>query len=232
MTEYIKHTHIGFTLLYFKMAVIPLVPETKMVDVDKLISFGKLSVWKVTWFVLTTTSTPLILFRVFGTDHMTWLTSIYTRLSGTLSLFLSLSPILTYRDSTHSLSHILTSKDGTLSVSLCLSLSLSLFISTTRISLTLPVSKTQLNTCIMGAYTFCNLFLSGYAFSVRLVPGPKTASEISSNPERDKQPTWKKTRFSKNTLLYFCILIPRMKYLVNIHFIVYWTLLIFCLSPL
>ena len=30
--------NIGFTLLYFKMAVIPLVPETKMVDVVKLMS--------------------------------------------------------------------------------------------------------------------------------------------------------------------------------------------------
>ncbi len=39
---------IGFTLLYFKMAVIPLVPETKMVDVGKLISLGNLLVRKVT----------------------------------------------------------------------------------------------------------------------------------------------------------------------------------------
>ena len=30
--------YIGFTLLYFKMAVISLVPETKIVDVGKLIS--------------------------------------------------------------------------------------------------------------------------------------------------------------------------------------------------
>ena len=28
-----KHTVIGFTLLYFKMALMPLIPETKMVDV-------------------------------------------------------------------------------------------------------------------------------------------------------------------------------------------------------
>ena len=38
----------GFTLLYFKMAVIPLVPETKMVDVGKLISLRNLLVRKVT----------------------------------------------------------------------------------------------------------------------------------------------------------------------------------------
>ena len=31
---------IGFTLLYLKMAVMPLVPETKMTDVGKLISLG------------------------------------------------------------------------------------------------------------------------------------------------------------------------------------------------
>ena len=39
---------MGFTLLYFKMAVMPLVPETKMVDVGKLISFSNLLVRKVT----------------------------------------------------------------------------------------------------------------------------------------------------------------------------------------
>ena len=33
---------IGFTLLYFKMAVIPLVPETNMADVGKLINLGDL----------------------------------------------------------------------------------------------------------------------------------------------------------------------------------------------
>ena len=53
--------------------------------------------------------------------------------------------------------------------------------------------KTQLNTRNVGAYTFCNLFLSCSAFSVRLFPVSNTASEISLNPERDKQPTWEKT---------------------------------------
>ena len=107
----------------------------------------------------------------------------------------------------------------------------SLFLLTSRNSLTLPVSKTQLNTRNMGAHTFCNLFLYCSALFVRLVPAANTASEISSNPERDKQPTWEKTRSSSDTLLYFCILIPRMKYLVNIHFIVIRTLLISSLSP-
>ena len=38
------------------MAVMPLVPETKMVDIGKLISHGNLLIRKVTGFVLTTTS--------------------------------------------------------------------------------------------------------------------------------------------------------------------------------
>ena len=49
----------------------PLVPETKMVDVGKLISLGNLLVRKVSWLVLTTTSTTLILSRTFGADRMT-----------------------------------------------------------------------------------------------------------------------------------------------------------------
>ena len=53
------------------MAVIPLVPETKMVDVGKLISLENLLVREVMGFVLTTTSAPLILSRAFGADHMT-----------------------------------------------------------------------------------------------------------------------------------------------------------------
>ena len=56
---------IGFILLYFKMAVMPLVSETKMVDVGKLISLGILLVRKVTWLVLTTTSVTWIFVRWF-----------------------------------------------------------------------------------------------------------------------------------------------------------------------
>ena len=113
-----------------------------------------------------------------------------------------------FSSSKNSFSHILTYRDSTFSF----------FISTSKKSLTLPVSKTQLNTRNMGAYTFCHLFLTCSALSVRLFPASNTASEISSNPVRDKQPTWERTRSSKNTLLYFYILIPRMKYLINIHF--------------
>ena len=53
------------------MAVMPLVPETKMADVGKLISPGNLLTRKTTWVVLTTTSATSILSRVFGAYCMT-----------------------------------------------------------------------------------------------------------------------------------------------------------------
>ena len=68
------------------MAVIPLVPETKMMDVGKLISLGNLLVRKVTWFVPTTTPAPYFLSRAFGADHMTRIADIYSRLPRTHSL--------------------------------------------------------------------------------------------------------------------------------------------------
>ena len=58
-----------------------------MVDVGKLISLEDLLVRKVTWFVLTTTSTPLILSRAFEADHMTRIAYGYSRLPRTLSHF-------------------------------------------------------------------------------------------------------------------------------------------------
>ena len=101
-----KQETISFTLLYFKMAVISLVPETKMVDVSKLISLKNLLARKVPWFVLTTTSAPLILFRAFGADHMRRIAYIYTRLPRIHSLTfwlpqtaLSLSSFSTSRNS-------------------------------------------------------------------------------------------------------------------------------------
>ena len=62
---------IGFTLLYFKRAVMPLVSETKMADVGKLISLGHLLARKTTWLMLTTASATSILSRVFGAYCMT-----------------------------------------------------------------------------------------------------------------------------------------------------------------
>ena len=67
------------------MAVMPLVPETKMADVGKLISLRNILVWKVTWLVLTTTSATLILSSDFGADCMTRIAYIYSRLSRTHS---------------------------------------------------------------------------------------------------------------------------------------------------
>ena len=160
-----------------------------MVDVGKLISLENLLVGKVTWFVLSTTSAPLILSSAFGANHMIRMAYIYPHLPRT-----------------HSLTFWLP--ETALSFS----------------SFRLPETawpchfvKTQLNTRNMGAYTFYDLFLSCSAFSVWLVPVSKTASEISSNPERDKQPTWEKTRSSWNTLLYFCTLIPRIHTVTYTH---------------
>ena len=86
---------IGFTLLYFKMAVMPLVPEAKMADVGKLISRGNLLDRKTAWLVLTTTSATAILSRVFGAYCMTRIVCKYSHLP-TLILF----HIFTYRGNT------------------------------------------------------------------------------------------------------------------------------------
>ena len=154
------------------MAVIPLVPETKMADVSKLISLRNLLVRKVTWFVLTTTSATLILSRAFEANCMTRIAFIYFRLPRTHSLHfdlqsqhpLSHSFTFSLPETRHTLSllhfnflrkhslilSILTSRDGTLSLSLSLSLlhfyfrrqhSLSLSILTYRVS-TLSHSST------------------------------------------------------------------------------------------
>ena len=77
----------------------PLVPETKMTDVGKLISFGNLLVRKVTWLLLTTTSATLILSRAFGAGCMTRIAYIYSRLPNTHSLHFDLQS-----QHTHSLS--------------------------------------------------------------------------------------------------------------------------------
>ena len=68
------------------MAMIPLVPETKMVDTGELISLRNLLVRKVTWLVLTITAATLILSHAFGVNCMTRIAYIYSRLPSTLSL--------------------------------------------------------------------------------------------------------------------------------------------------
>ena len=59
---------IGFTLIYSKMDVMPLVPETKMADVSILISLGKLLARRTTWLMPKTTFTTSISSRVFGAN--------------------------------------------------------------------------------------------------------------------------------------------------------------------
>ena len=97
--------HIELTLRYLKMAVTQLVPETKKVDVGKLISLRNLLVRKVIRFVLATTSATLILSRSFGADWMTRIAYIYSRLPKTHSF----SPFQLQRQNTLSFSYILTS---------------------------------------------------------------------------------------------------------------------------
>ena len=70
----------------------PLVPETKMADVGKLISLGNLLARKTTWLVLTTTSATSILSCVFGAYCMTRIVYKYSHL-----LTLILFHIFTYR---------------------------------------------------------------------------------------------------------------------------------------
>ena len=107
----------GFTLLYFKMAVTPLVPETKTADVGKLISLGKLLARKTTGLVLTTTSAISVLSCIFGAYCMTKIVYKYSHLS-TLILFplwlpertLSLSPFrLTESTQSSSFLHLTSS---------------------------------------------------------------------------------------------------------------------------
>ena len=81
------------------MAVLPLVPETKMADVRKLISLGDVLVKKVTWLVFTTTSIALILSRAFGADCRTRIIYIHTLVFQELIPFY----VFTSRDSTLSL---------------------------------------------------------------------------------------------------------------------------------
>ena len=166
-------SHIGFTLLYFKMAVMPLVPETKMVDVSKLISLGNLLVRKVTWFVFTTTSATLIFFPAI-LETTAWqelpINTLvfqelilfhfnsqrqYTLLHCDIQTRLTLS-VSTYRDNTHFLSLSLTFD----------------------FQQSIPWNATPL----------CNDFLPCSTFTIRLAPASKTTTEILSN-HRKKQTT-------------------------------------------
>ena len=189
----LKHTIIGFTLIYNngRDTKQRYIIYMKMVDVGKLISLGNLLVRKVTWFVLTTTSAPLLLSRTFGVDHITRISYIYSRLPRTHSLTFWLKETA----QTLYLSHFDLQRKHSLSLPLPLFLSLSLSLSLHSSFLPCQFVRHN-NTRSMCAYAFCDRFLSCSAFSVRLVLAPNTASEILSNPESDKQSTWEKTRSS------------------------------------
>ena len=101
-------TIIGFTLLYFKMDVMPLVPETKMVNVSILIILGNLLV-RTMWLVLKTTSTTSISSHVFRAYCMTRILYKYAHLR-TLSLFFPIS----LAESTPLSFHIFTYRVNTL----------------------------------------------------------------------------------------------------------------------
>ena len=73
----------------------PLVPETKMADVGRLINLGNLLARKTTWLVLTTASATSILSCVFGAYCMTRIVYKYSSLP-TLTLY----HIFTYRVNT------------------------------------------------------------------------------------------------------------------------------------
>ena len=77
------------------MDVIPLVPETKMADVGKLISLGNLLARKTMWLVLTTSSATSILSCIFGANWMTRIVYKYSHLP-----ILTLFHIFTYRVNT------------------------------------------------------------------------------------------------------------------------------------
>ena len=137
----------------------PLVPETKMADVGKLISLANLLARKTTWLVLATTSANSILSSVFGAYCITKIVYKYSHLP-TLILFplwlpegtLSLSPFQP-TESTHSSSFFFTFD----------------FQQSTATKM----------------YTFCNHSPPCYTFSVRLFPTSNT--EISSNTESNNQ---------------------------------------------
>ena len=143
------------------MAVKPLVPETKMVDVGKLISLGNLFARKTTWLVFSTTSATSILSRVFGAYCLTRI-------------------VYKYSSNTHSLSHFHLQGQHTLSIVTSRENTLTLSILTNRVNtLFLLFTFDFQQSTAAKIYTLCNHSLPCYTFSVRLFPASNI--EISSN---------------------------------------------------
>ena len=149
------------------MAVIPLVPETKMVDVSKLISLENLLMRKVTWLVLTTMSAPLILSRAFGADHMTRIAYIYSHFPRT-----------------HSLTFWLPET--------ALSLSSFRLLETAWPCHLVKHNSIRVTWVHIHSATF---FFPVLPFQLDLFQ-PRTQPQKSSNSKRDKQPAWEETRSS------------------------------------
>ena len=146
------------------MAVMPLVPETKMAEVGKLINLGNLLARKTTWLVLTNTFATSILCRILEpTAWQRWSINILI-FQHSFSFHCDFQ-----REHSHSL-HFESTHSSSFFTFDC-----------------------QHSTATK-MYTLCNHSLPCYNFSVRLFPDSKTTTEISSNPERDKHPTWEKTR--------------------------------------
>ena len=102
---------IGSTLIYFKMDVMPLVPETKTSDVSILISLGNLLTRRTTWLMLKTTPATSISSRVFGAYYTTRILYKYAHLP-TLTLFSHF-----HLQGQHTLSSV-TSRENTLNLSI------------------------------------------------------------------------------------------------------------------
>ena len=152
---------IGFTLLYLKMAMMPLVPETKMTDIGKLISLRNLLIRKVTGLVLTTTFATLILSRDFGADCITRIAYIYSSFKNSFFPFqlTETTRYLTLRFS-----------ETTHPFNLDFQRQHTLFL----LHLTSSSQPHEM-------YTLCNYFLPCSTFTVRFAPAAKTTTEIWSN---------------------------------------------------
>ena len=155
----------------------PLVPETKMADFGKLISLGNLLVRKVTWFVLTTTSATLILSHDFGADCMTRIAYIYSHLWRTHSFHFDSQRqhTLLHCDLLRQLTFsILISRDNTLSL------------------LHFDFQQSIPRKCIhFTTFFFLVLPFQLDFFQLRTKP-----QKCHQTTERNKQPTWEKTRSS------------------------------------
>ena len=161
---------IGVTLLHFKMVVMPLVPETQMAGVCKLISFGNLLTRETLWLELKTTSATSVFSRVFEADSMTIIFYKYSNLP-ILTLFFTISLGESTQLSFNTLFPLRLPEK---------TLSRSQF----RLTESIHACSFLQQSTATKIYTLCNHSFLCYTFSVRFFPASYT--EISSN-HRKKQ---------------------------------------------